>query len=174
MAYVLYTLGYERRELAEFLKILVDADIDVLVDVRETAWSHKPGFSRAALAGGANQHGIEYFHASFVGNPKWLRDTAPAHADCLAWYQWYLGEFPDICVAFDQMMVGFATEGLKVCLTCFERYASDCHRGILTNRWLDTDPTGRAVVDLGEGELPRRTYSTEVMLARESLDTTFR
>ena len=174
MTYKLYTIGYERREISEFIQILADADIDVLVDVRETAWSHKPGFSRAALANGVSDRGMRYVHASFVGNPKWLRDVAPAHADCLAWYDWYLDECPDIWEAFEQMMDDFSARNLNVCLTCFERYASDCHRGILARRWLDADISIRSVVNLGEGELPRRTHSTEVLVARESLDTTFR
>ena len=42
----LYTLGYEKRTLREFIAILTEAEIEILVDVRETAWSHKPGFSK--------------------------------------------------------------------------------------------------------------------------------
>ncbi len=42
----LFTLGYQQRSLDEFVALLLEASIDVLVDVRETAWSHKPGFSK--------------------------------------------------------------------------------------------------------------------------------
>ena len=87
----LYTLGYERRTLREFINILTDARIAILVDVRETAWSHKPGFSKGQFQATLERAGIEYIHASFAGNPKWLRSNAESHAECLEWYSWYLG-----------------------------------------------------------------------------------
>jgi uncharacterized protein (DUF488 family) len=71
----LYTIGYEKRSLAEYLALLREHRIAVLVDVRETPWSHKPGFSKAPLAAALEADGIEYLHAAFAGNPKWLRDA---------------------------------------------------------------------------------------------------
>lgn len=172
MTYTLYTLGYEQRNLADFVDILISEEIHVLLDVRETAWSHKPGFAKGALADAVRQVGIGYVHASFVGNPKWLRDVAPRHADCLAWYDWYLDEHEEIVESFDWLVTQLKNAKLQACLTCFERYAADCHRGILSARWFDNNPDCR-IIHLAEGELGRRTSITEVTAARESLDTTF-
>jgi uncharacterized protein (DUF488 family) len=60
--------------------------VDVLVDVRETAWSHKPGFSKRGLEGALRVHGIAYVHARFAGNPKGLRVGAASHEECLRLY----------------------------------------------------------------------------------------
>ena len=115
--------------------ILGEAEIDVLVDVRETAWSHKPGFSKSGFEAALSAHGIEYVHAKFAGNPKWLRSNADSHKECLDWYGWYLGEFGEIVESFDDLVARLHKAGKRVCITCFERHADDCHRAILADRW---------------------------------------
>jgi uncharacterized protein (DUF488 family) len=135
MAWQLYTLGYEKRSLEEFIEVLRGAEIDVLVDVRDTAWSHKPGFSRTSFSQRLACAGIDYVHASFAGNPKWLRTNATSHAECLRLYSWYLDEHHEIVPAFDALLSRFFVVGKRVCITCFERHADDCHRGILAQRW---------------------------------------
>lgn len=140
----LFTLGYEKRTLREFIDILTEAEIEILVDVRETAWSHKPGFSKGIFQSALGQAGIEYIHASFAGNPKWLRSNAESHAECLEWYSWYLGQFGEIVDAFDALIRPSLRAGKRVCLTCFERHADDCHRAILAAKWQER---ARATVD---------------------------
>jgi len=135
MKHTLFTLGYQQRTLGEFTAILRRCDIDVLIDVRETAWSHKPGFSKGALERALEAEGIAYVHAAFAGNPKWLRANADSHRECLDWYSWYLAEFDEIVPAFDELVAQFISEGKRVCVTCFERHADDCHRAILAEQW---------------------------------------
>ena len=135
MTPTLFTLGYQQRTIDEFVDILREADIDVLVDVRETAWSHKPGFSKSAFVAALAAAGIEYVHADFAGNPKWLRANADSHRECLDWYAWYLGEFGEILPAFDELVDRYQAAGKRVCVTCFERHADDCHRAILADQW---------------------------------------
>jgi uncharacterized protein (DUF488 family) len=135
MKHTLFTLGYQQRTLEEFTSILRESDIDVLIDVRETAWSHKPGFSKGLLQRTLAAKGIEYVHADFAGNPKWLRANADSHRECLDWYLWYLGEFDEIVPAFEELVARFLAKGKRVCVTCFERHADDCHRAILAAQW---------------------------------------
>jgi uncharacterized protein (DUF488 family) len=139
----LFTLGYEKRTVEEFVSLLLAAQIDVLVDVRETAWSHKPGFSKAAFSRHLVSAGIEYLHAPFVGNPKWLRSEASTHEECLAWYAWYLDSHAELVEYFDAVSAGLLRAGKRICITCFERHADDCHRSILAERWRQR---GRRVV----------------------------
>ena len=124
----LYTLGYEKRTLDQFIAILATSSIDIVVDVRETAWSHKPGFSKRQFRSALEDAGIEYVHANFAGNPKWLRSNAESHAECLEWYGWYIQHFVEIVDAFEALVGPSVREGKRVCLTCFERHADDCHR----------------------------------------------
>lgn len=135
MRHTLFTLGYQQRTIDEFTSILRDSGIDVLVDVRETAWSHKPGFSKGALQRALESNGIEYVHAQFAGNPKWLRANAGSHRECLDWYSWYLGEHDEIVPAFEALVAPYLGKGKRVCVTCFERHADDCHRAILAAEW---------------------------------------
>ena len=135
MTPTLFTLGYQQRTIDDFVEILREADIDVLVDVRETAWSHKPGFSKSAFEAALSAAGIEYVHANFAGNPKWLRANADSHRECLDWYAWYLTEFGEIVPAFDDLVNQYQAAGKRVCVTCFERHADDCHRAILADQW---------------------------------------
>jgi uncharacterized protein (DUF488 family) len=137
---VLFTLGYQKRSIDEFVELARSAEIDVLIDVRETAWSHKPGFSKAAFADALRAAGIQYVHAPFAGNPKWLRESAESHAECLSFYEWYLEEFDEVVVAFEDMVDEVVRAGRKAVLTCFERHAADCHRSILAARWAARSP----------------------------------
>lgn len=131
----IFTLGYQQRTIRQFVELLLEASVDVLIDVRETAWSHKPGFSKRALDAALAAVGIEYLHARFAGNPKRLRASASSHADCLARYAAYLGENRSIMRELDQVISKYLEAGRRVCLTCYERHPGDCHRGILAARW---------------------------------------
>jgi uncharacterized protein (DUF488 family) len=46
---VLFTLGYEKRTIDEFIEILDDANVDVLIDVRDVPWSHKRDLAKSKL-----------------------------------------------------------------------------------------------------------------------------
>jgi uncharacterized protein (DUF488 family) len=135
MRATLFTIGYQQRSLEDFVAIARKAGVDVIIDVRETAWSRKPGFSKSAFATALAKAGIDYIHASFAGNPKWLRENAANHVECLTWYEWYLGEFTEVMETFDALISEVLCSGQRVALTCFERHAEDCHRSILAERW---------------------------------------
>jgi uncharacterized protein (DUF488 family) len=131
----LFTLGYQQRSLDEFLTILKGQQISVLVDVRETAWSHKPGFSKSAFSRALEADGIEYVHARFAGNPKTLRRNAPTHRVCLDRYAAYVDQSEHIVDQLEILLDRMLVNGNRVCLACFERHADDCHRSILADRW---------------------------------------
>ena len=135
MPEVLLTIGYQKRSIDEFVALALAAGVDVLVDVRETAWSHKPGFSKTSFAIALEAAGIEYVHAAFAGNPKFLRDSAQNHADCLSLYAWYLDEHTEVVDTFEDLVASIFRDGKRAALTCFERHSDDCHRSILAERW---------------------------------------
>lgn len=131
----LCTIGYEKRSLEEYLHLLLDHGVEVVLDVRETAWSHKPGFSKTAFAEGLNGVGIEYFHLRIAGNPKWLREAATSHAECLQLYRSYVEGHPEVMEALDETLGQLGVSHRRIALTCFERHPEDCHRGILADAW---------------------------------------
>ena len=144
----LYTLGYEKRSIGEFLDLLLEAGVGVLVDVRETAWSHKRGFSKTAFAGALAEVGVAYLHAPYAGNPKALRAAAPTHAACLDAYRQLLERETAITERFDALVLPYLEAGTAVCITCFERHPEDCHRSILAAAWKRRAPRRRRVEHL--------------------------
>lgn len=135
MRTTLLTLGYEKRSIEEFVRLLKQATVDVLLDVRETAWSHKPGFCKSALREHLASAGIEYVHAKFAGNPKTLRTQASSHEECLALYEELVSVDRAILDQFEGLVASFHAQGKQVCITCFERHPADCHRGIIAAKW---------------------------------------
>ena len=135
MVATLYTLGYQQRSIDDYIALLREATITVVVDVRDTAWSHKADFRKAALSTALAGAGIGYVHAGFAGAPKWLRSIADTHREILELYDWYIGEFGEIVTTFDDLVAGLHVAHKRVCLTCFERHPDDCHRSILADRW---------------------------------------
>jgi uncharacterized protein (DUF488 family) len=131
----LYTIGYEKRTQEEFFGILAGAKIDVLMDVRDVAWSHKPGFAKGALAETATTAGMEYVHAQFAGNPKRLREQEKDLEGLLDAYERHLDGHPEILDEFTSLARGYEKAGKRVCIMCFERDPADCHRGVLAARW---------------------------------------
>lgn len=137
MPSTIFTIGYEKRSLSEYVSILRDAEIDIIVDVRETAWSHKPGFSKSAFSAGLEAAGIQYVHASFAGNPKWMRREAATHKECLDLFAGYLDASPFIVDRLEEVIAEYSVEGQSIALTCFERHNLDCHRSNLASAWVD-------------------------------------
>lgn len=72
---VLVTVGYEGRTAGELVVTLAEAGVDVLVDVRLTPLSRKPGLSKRQLADALAAAGVEYVHLPALGNPKDNRES---------------------------------------------------------------------------------------------------
>jgi uncharacterized protein (DUF488 family) len=134
---MLYTLGYQKRTQEEFFELLRAAGVAVLVDVRDVAWSHKPGFAKGSLAETARTAGLEYVHAQFAGNPKRLREQEAELGPLLDAYGMHLEANPAILDEFSALIGGYAKDGKKACIMCFERDPGECHRGVLAARWAE-------------------------------------
>lgn len=135
--YQVFSLGYQLRDLPEFTSILNDAGVTTVVDVRQNAWSYKKGFSKKAFSSGLSEAGVEYQHASYVGNPKELRDNADSHRSCLFDYAEYLRENQSLLERFSDEFMPQVESGEKLCLVCYERHPMDCHRHIVLGFWKD-------------------------------------
>ena len=64
------TIGYEGRDIAEFIEVLTSAEVTLVVDVRENAMSRIRGFSKRRLHETLGDSGISYEHLKRLGNPK--------------------------------------------------------------------------------------------------------
>lgn len=144
-----FTLGYQMRSIDEYIDELLEAGVDLVVDVRETPWSHKRGFSKTKLREALREAGIDYVHLKFAGNPKALRRNASSHAACLADYDRHIQEQPGIISRFADQLRDWTGAGVKACLLCYERHPDDCHRAVLLNRVLEEMEVPVVVEHLG-------------------------
>jgi uncharacterized protein (DUF488 family) len=144
-----YSLGYQMRTLPEFIDLLREAGVDAVIDVRQTPWSHRPGFSAKPLREALTENAIEYVHAKFAGNPKALRLQAATHAESLELYATHLAERPEIIEQLDETMRPWLSQGRNVCLVCYERHPADCHRAVLAYGWQATVNEGATIMHLG-------------------------
>lgn len=127
----LYTLGYQGVDVNTYVQKLKAAGVGIVADVRETPWSHKPGFCKNALISELSKAGIGYIHVKSAGNPKENRRTAPDMAECLRRYEHYLAHNPEGVSDLIRVVEDAASRDRTVCLICFEKDVKDCHRSVL-------------------------------------------
>lgn len=133
---MLFTIGYEKATLEHFIGTLQKADIDILVDVRDRAQSRRKGFSKTALSNALGEHGIEYLHLRVLGDPKEGREAARS-GDWAEFHRIYgaVIEQPEAIDALDS--IAKLVDRKKVCLMCYERDYSECHRALVSDRLFD-------------------------------------
>lgn len=144
-----FSIGYQERSLDDFLALLSQHKVDILVDVRETPWSYRREYARTALTASLEKVGVGYVHAKFVGNPKEIRRNAPTHEDCLSDFAHYLAENDHLMHQFDEDIGALVRNGKNICLACYERHPDDCHRKIVLDSWLERAGNEPSVMHLG-------------------------
>jgi len=125
-----WTIGYEQATVPAVIEALVAADVEVLADVRALPLSRRPGFSKTALAGAAQEAGIAYRHFKALGTPKEGREAA-RKGDQAGLERVYAGqlELPEALAAAAELRD--LAEEKRVALLCFCGDAKKCHRSLL-------------------------------------------
>ncbi|MBI5347320.1 MAG: DUF488 domain-containing protein [Candidatus Aenigmarchaeota archaeon] len=126
----LFTIGYEGKNIDEFIEILKKNEIKCLVDVRNNGFSFKKFFCRNLLKNLLEKSGIKFIAVPEVGAPKFLRDELKKTDNINRFFRKYErhirqnGYLPHLKTHINSE---------RVCLMCFERNAFACHRHILTD-----------------------------------------
>lgn len=122
----LVSVGYEGRSAAELVQLLQDQSVAVLVDLRLTPISRKPGLSKTALSRALSETGIRYVHHRELGNPKPNREGYRAGRQAaLDVYRAVMASSPGKTAL---RHVSELLDGGVVALLCFEREHDTCHR----------------------------------------------
>jgi uncharacterized protein (DUF488 family) len=140
-----FTIGYEGADVDRFLTTLKDAGVKTLADVRAVALSRKRGFSKSALRDALASQDIGYEHFIKLGTPKEGRQAARA-GDVELMRRIYCDEVlvaEDAQTAFRDLETLAASRA--ICLLCFERDPTNCHRRVLSQR---LEKLGFETVDL--------------------------
>lgn len=128
----LVSIGYEGRTAPELVEELRRLRVAVLVDVRLTPISRKPGLSKTRLSNAVRGIGIDYCHLPALGNPKdnrepfWAGDVSTG---CIRFSE--LLSRPASTSAMDQLEA-YARDRLTAVL-CFEREHERCHRQVIVD-----------------------------------------
>ena len=132
------TIGYEGRTAEDLVGDLVTRGVEVLVDVRLTPISRKPGLSKSRLSELLSEVGIAYLHLPALGNPRnnreGFRDGDPGSRTRFA----NRLRSGDAEAALD--LICDIADRSRVALLCYEREATDCHRNLVGRAALRRSP----------------------------------
>ena len=67
---VIQTIGYQNLKFNEFIKILLDRGVHMVIDVRNNPFSFKKGFSKKWLSAHLPEYNIEYINIPELGIPS--------------------------------------------------------------------------------------------------------
>ena len=136
------SVGYQERDIDEFVGLLVDNGVEILVDVRLNAISRKRGFSKTALSNALAAAGIAYRHERELGNPKDNREAfRQGHASARSRYLAHLSNGASI--VYDEVVTLAGTN--RVALLCYERDHAECHRSCIIDTAQGRDPSLRVL-----------------------------
>lgn len=145
----IYTVGYEKKQVDDFLNLLLGAGIGRLIDVRKNPVARRYGFHRSTLASLCSHLGIEYLHLPQFGIPSDLRKNLDGDEAYRLLFQKYcrqvLPKLPDDIQSLAQQM----TEKPSA-LMCAEENPKHCHRTHLATALAEV--TGLAVRDVTGGK----------------------
>ena len=123
----LNTIGYERAALVDFIAALRAADVATLIDIRAKAWSRRGEFTARKLAASLKEAGIDYLHLPALGSPDAARDAAKS-GDLARFETLYRAQLATEAAQAALDRVAEMAAAAPVCLMCYEREPSECHR----------------------------------------------
>ncbi len=127
---VLFTIGYEGTTVDSVVSALAEAGVQHLLDIRALPQSRKPGFSKRLLGGTVAAAGIDYTHLRGLGTPKAGRD-AVRHGDVAGMRHIFSAHMETPEAQLDLARARDMGARQRVCLLCFERDHTHCHRAIV-------------------------------------------
>lgn len=138
------SVGYEGRSADELITLVVEAGVDVVVDVRLNPISRKPGLSKTRLAAALNNAGVEYLHLRALGNPRENRDPFwnGRVAEGVQYFQALMAA-PGPSASLDELATLAQTH--RVAVMCFERDHDMCHRQVVTDNIATRVPDAEVV-----------------------------
>jgi ParB family chromosome partitioning protein len=142
----IYTIGYQGKKSIDFIRILQNNKIEILIDVRHSAKSEKkPEFSKAILKRELERNKIKYRHYPELGIPFVIQapyKEGKLSVDCLKqWYKWQVEDSDKVDFI---NVIKYLKDSGRPALMCMEKYAKkirdqkySCHRDILAKMILN-------------------------------------
>lgn len=131
----IYSIGHSNRTIDNFIALLTENEIELLVDVRTFPMSrYNPQFNKSALEQTLKHHGIEYLHLASLGGRRG-RTNKNSHND--AWEHSAFRNYADYAEtepfrAGLENLMELANEK-RIAYMCSEAVWWRCHRRIITD-----------------------------------------
>lgn len=163
----IYTIGHSTRTAEEFLGLLREHGIRLLVDVRRFPGSRRhPQFGRDALAASLEEAGITYRHEGALGGRR-AGDPAAGPSPNTAWRHSAFRAYADYSATppFQAALRRLMRDGAerRTVIMCAEAVPWRCHRRLITDALLARGVPVRDVIGPGEA---RPAVLSEHALAR--------
>lgn len=129
----LFTIGYERRSLENYLNQLVLNNVTVLFDVRRNSISRRFGFAKRTLQDACDKMSITYRHIPELGIDAQQRRNLSSNRDYRVLFNAYKRFLLDYCDDHINEILDTVNQDKNVALTCYERNPEECHRHVLAN-----------------------------------------
>jgi uncharacterized protein (DUF488 family) len=131
----IWTIGHSTRAIDEFISLLKESQIKLLVDVRAFPGSKRyPQFNKEALAESLSAHGIRYEHFPELGgkrksrpdsrNTAWRNASFRSYADYMETEQFRKGI---------ERLLEVALEAGPTAIMCAEAVWWRCHRSLIAD-----------------------------------------
>jgi hypothetical protein len=130
---VVHTIGYEGLSIDNFLKELMQSQVEAVVDVRSRPQSRKYGFSKGNLSRWCEELGVRYIGFPELGVPSDLRRYLRCGEDLRQLWACYRLEVLNRQTDAIVKVMEIITES-RAALLCFEANPELCHRNILAKR----------------------------------------
>lgn len=137
----LFTIGYEDRNIDEFIARLRKNGVETLIDVRETPASRKPGFSKSKLSQYLETANIKYLHVKALGSPKELRQELEEEKDYDRFFDKYR-KYLNTQIGVLKSLYRDTIVNESSCLMCLERDPHYCHRMVVAEKIKEVDGNG--------------------------------
>lgn len=142
------SVGYERHKYNEdFARVLCEAGVERLVDVRELPISRRRGYAKTALGQAVSEVGVEYVHIKALGNPKPFRDlykSGQADEGRRLYEEFLLRERQEVLEELSLML-----SSKRTALMCVEHDPSVCHRTVIIDALRDELGLDLTVAEIG-------------------------
>ncbi len=137
-----YTLGYEGKDPDQFLKLLGDEGVEILVDVRKDAYSKQnTSYTEGNLSRIAAEERIKYIHLPELGVDYKIRQELKSTNDYQSYFKRY-SEYLEKHLDLVEFIAHLAKNNV-ICLMCYEKDFKRCHRSVLANKLEDLGITFR-------------------------------
>ena len=127
---ILFTIGYEGRNIEAFINILLKNGVKLLCDVRKNPLSRKFGFSKRKLEHIAGTVGIRYVHIPNLGIKSEKRTVLETAEDYASLFKMYKKTLPNLG-AYLEYVYKLLCSNIRIALMCYEHESQMCHRHVV-------------------------------------------